>query len=68
MVAVTVGVPGLPLAVLTAASMILEGTLEDLFEICDSGVWNTNGVSHILWDGISGYVFEYLNSSSEGIY
>lgn len=31
----------------------ISGRLEDLFEICDSTVWNMNGVLHMLWDSPS---------------
>ena len=67
MVPVSTGVPGSINSSVNDYRRDIE-PLEDDFEICNSGVWNTNGVSHILCDGISGYVFEYLNSSSEGIY
>lgn len=28
-------------------------SLENLFEICDGAVWNTNGVLHMLWNSLS---------------
>src|SRR5260221_1982347 len=45
------------------------GPLENLFEIYDGVVWNTNGVLHMLWDSLSPrYQFECMYLSSKGIY